>query len=281
MDVELTKGRAFQLFDLIADWPDSTPAVGDLKESISQTSLRLFISQTLSASLRKRLLHPGARTRDILQLYVSLVYAVRHIDPQGIVLSRVAGPIRRYLRARPDIVHVIVSSLLGGGDEDDAGFEQLRSELDAAGAEVGTGPATGAAGRHDTSESPTDYLDPNWTPRPIDAGPSYRQSRSADVIAMLVSIFDDRATFVKALEVSTARALLKSRGYDVQTEYRNNEVLKRRFGDAALARCDVMLQDVVDSRRTDASVWSVLEQAQHDAAMKPLITSRHFWPDLE
>lgn len=339
------------------------------RQSIHHTNLRIHVATTLTASLRARLLHPGARTRDILQLYVSLVYAVRHIDPPGVVLSRVAGPIRRYLRSRPDIVHVIVSSLLGGGDEDDAGFEQLRSELDAAAAKVDVAEgAASQAQRHDVSiagdvtmdgdsqslsvaaqavaaasssaagrsgalpgsstaasaqqhgESLSDYSDPLWLPRPIDAGPSYRQSASADVIAMLVSIFEDRATFVKALEVSMAQSLLKStRGYDVQLEYRNNEVLKRRFGDTALARCDVMLQDVVDSRRVGLGVWGLLEQAKAmDAqrsvegtatpppppvslpasvltklpkdyardeatmrAMKPLITSRHFWPDLE
>lgn len=347
LDEILLKARTVQLLDLIMDWPASTPAVSDLKAALDKTDARVYVSRALSEALKRRLLHPGARTRDVLQIYVSLVYAVRFIDPHGVILSRVVSPIRRYLRGRPDTVAVIVSSLLGDGD----GVAELRSELDAA-SRKGTGDAdpiegisagnaaadttidvtigeddsralistmfatsnssarTASAARiHGenavTNERIIDYSDPNWRPRPIDAGPNYRQTQGADVIAMLVSIFDDRASFVKALEVSTARALLKSRGYDISQEYRNNEVLKRRFGDAALSRCDVMLQDVLDSRRVDQSIWQLLrapesalsantrrrlppEKVRRAAAnddtlqaLKPLVTSRHFWPDLE
>jgi hypothetical protein len=239
MDTLITEIRSSQLFDLITDWPASIPALSDLKASLIETRMKVYVSAQLQASLEKRLLHPGARTRDILQLYVSLVYAVRYIDPSGVILSRIAGPIRRYLRSRSDTVPVIVASLLG----DDEAFVHLRGELDAAGRnEVG-----GAANQADTSlgggdrdeeeedeqrllgegaislTGPTpskviDYQDPNYEPQPIDAGPSYKQTRSADVIAMLVSIFDDKASFVKALEISTAKALLKSEGYEVTRE---------------------------------------------------------------
>lgn len=335
VDDQLLNARSEQLFDLITDWPSSTPAVSDLKHAIIETDARVHVSIVLGRSIDKRLLHPGAQTRDILQFYISLVYAVRYIDAHGIILSRVASPIRRYLRGRSDTIAVIVGSLLGGG----VGVADLRAELDAAArmdegrADVsGIGDTTadvtmtdaetarlaGPQDRHDVSTSArlarlpaaasdriVDYSDPNWQPRPIDAGPNYRQTKSADVIAMLVSIFDDRATFVKALEVSTARALLQSRGYNVNQEYRNNEVLKRRFGDAALSKCDVMLQDVTDSRRVNQAVWQLLrtpdtalpanirrklprEPARQAAsqdetllALKPLITSRQFWPDLE
>lgn len=239
MDTLISEIRSSQLFDLITDWPASTPALTDLKVSLIETRMKVYVSMQLQTSLEQRLLHPGARTRDILQLYVSLVYAVRYIDPSGVILSRIAGPIRRYLRSRPDTVPVIVASLLG----DDEAFVHLRGELDAAGKnEVG-----GAANHADTSlgggdrdeeeeeeqrllaEGPisltgpapskvVDYQDPNYEPQPIDAGPSYKQTRSADVIAMLVSIFDDKASFVKALEISTAKALMKSEGYEVTRE---------------------------------------------------------------
>lgn len=332
VDCLLLKGRSSQLFDLITDWPSSKPAVLDLKTALEETGKRLDIGYKLSHSLHRRLLHPGAKTREILQIYVSLVYTIRCIDPSGILLSRVAGPVRSYLRSRSDTVPVIVASLLG----DDEAFDQLRGELDAAAQQNESGGnqadvSINAGGEKDDEEEdedgafhlmPTtgstgasqlkivDYSDPNWEPRPIDAGPSYRQTRSADVIAMLVSIFDAKASFIKALEISTARALLKRDRYEVTREYRNNEVLKRRFGDASLARCDVMLQDVADSKRTDGLIrglyqtpvdqltsptkkkllprkdkiggkTSLAEMGPALKALKPLITSRHFWPDLE
>lgn len=46
----------------------------------------------------RRLLHPGADTKMILQQYVSIIKCLRIIDPQGVLLFKVADPIRRYLR---------------------------------------------------------------------------------------------------------------------------------------------------------------------------------------
>lgn len=322
LDTLLVREKADGLLSLIKEWPASMAAMSDLKEAITETRDKVLVADRLNDALKKNLLHPGAKTRDILQTYVSLVYAVRYVDPSGILLSRVSGPIRKYLRGRPDTVPVIVASLLG----DDEGFVQLREELDAAGKGEAAGASqndgdtsmivgadkdedegeenAGGKGSRDGPSSihPVDYTDPNWEPRPVDAGPSYRQSRTADVIAMLVSIFDDKQSFVKALEVSTAKALLKTSNYDITREYRNNAVLKRRFGDTSLARCDVMLQDIVESRRVDASIRRIMdapssalpmatqkklglskeEGASHTfAVLRPLITSRQFWPDLE
>ena len=47
---------------------------------------------------KKRLLHPGADTKLILSQYVSTIKCLRIIDPPGVLLFKVADPIRRYLR---------------------------------------------------------------------------------------------------------------------------------------------------------------------------------------
>jgi hypothetical protein len=49
-------------------------------------------------SNERRLLHPGADTKVILTQYVSLIRCLRIIDPPGVLLFKVADPIRRYLR---------------------------------------------------------------------------------------------------------------------------------------------------------------------------------------
>lgn len=45
-----------------------------------------------------RLLHPGADTKVILGQYVSTIKCLRIIDPPGVLLYKVADPIRQYLR---------------------------------------------------------------------------------------------------------------------------------------------------------------------------------------
>lgn len=118
----------------------------------------------------RRLLHPGADTKDILTQYVSTIRCLRVIDPPGVLLYKVADPIRRYLRyegnccpssfwliahknsfsERPDTIRNIVSSLVGeGGDLLDENEQAVPLQQNQA----------------------EDYTEPNWEPEPIDAGP--------------------------------------------------------------------------------------------------------------
>lgn len=57
---------------------------------------------------------------------------------------------------------------------------------------------------------------------------------------------------------------------------KNIEILKIRFGEAALQVCEVMLRDMTDSKRIDTHI-----QAQQTSVMHPTIVSKHFWPALE
>ena len=56
------------------------------------------LTKTWRGSNNKRLLHPGADTKDILLQYVQTIRCLRIIDPPGVLLFKVADPIRRYLR---------------------------------------------------------------------------------------------------------------------------------------------------------------------------------------
>jgi len=53
---------------------------------------------TLHPSNGRRLLHPGADTKDILAQYVSIIRCLRFVDPPGVLLHKVADAIRKYLR---------------------------------------------------------------------------------------------------------------------------------------------------------------------------------------
>lgn len=57
-------------------------------------------------SNRKRLLHPGADTKLILSQYVATIKCLRIVDPPGVLLFKVADPIRRYLRSAHPNHHV-------------------------------------------------------------------------------------------------------------------------------------------------------------------------------
>ncbi|KAJ6485260.1 hypothetical protein DFH09DRAFT_1252884 [Mycena vulgaris] len=239
MNKTLCDLRTSEIFDIIIDFPDSIGALQDLK----------------------RLLHPGADTKLILTQYVATIKCLRIVDPPGVLLFKVADPIRRYLRERPDTIRSIVANLVGDDDSGDSlvdenepiqPLQQLETE---------------------------DYNDPNWDPEPIDAGPDFRTNKPSDVISTLVSIYDSKDLFVKELQVLLAQRLLAITDDNfekVEKERRNIEILKIRFGEAALQVCEVMLKDMTDSKRIDGHV-----QSQKASIVHPTIISRHFWPSLE
>ncbi|PWN91219.1 hypothetical protein FA10DRAFT_258640 [Acaromyces ingoldii] len=331
MSVCLGRLRSKQLFDIVVDFPHSGPALEDLRRCIAvEADIKRAISRDLDGFLQARLLHPGASTKSILQVYTHLIRALRLADPSGVVLSHVIGPVRAYLRRRPDTVPIIVSSLLGQSQDFTLLSDMMRDPGQGSSAPAPTSADLSAMYDEEHPAHPADALvvdlsqqqhhhqhhhhhhnhhlyggitqrsimvpidDPDWAPRPIDAGPDYRQSRKSDVIAMIISIFDDEAGFVEALERSTAEQIIKVENYDARNEYEINENLKRRFGDASLGKCDTIIKDVKKSQRYDRSIHDGHSQAQAQAqagegkeeqgalaALHPLIISRQFWPDLE
>ncbi|CAI5951627.1 unnamed protein product [Closterium sp. NIES-64] len=139
---ELCAVRTGQLFDIIVDYPDSTPALLDLKDCLENgggSSLRGAMGgegaglgreggsggggiggvgnaygrlvASFRAALANRLLTAGASTADILQQYVSAIRALRLVDPSGVVLEAVSEPIRQYLRGRKDTIRCIMTLL--------------------------------------------------------------------------------------------------------------------------------------------------------------------------
>ncbi|KAF9220918.1 hypothetical protein BS17DRAFT_713130 [Gyrodon lividus] len=250
--------RTREIFDIIVDFPDSINALQDLKECLQRVDQRAELVQSIRRAIKKRLLHPGADTKDILLSYVSTIRCLRIVDPPGVLLFKVADPIRRYLRDRPDTIRCIVASLVGDGESGDSLVDDNEPIQPLQQQEM------------------ENYADPDWTPEPIDAGPDFRASKTSDIISTIVSIYDSKDLFIKELQVLLAQRLLALKDGNVDRERRNIEILKIRFGESALQVCEVMLRDMSDSRRIDQHV-----QSQHVTIMHPTIISRHFWPALE
>ncbi|KAN0087485.1 Cullin homology [Tylopilus felleus] len=250
--------RTREIFDIIVDFPDSVGALQDLKECLQRVDQRADLVHSIRQANRKRLLHPGADTKDILLSYVSTIKCLRIVDPAGVLLFKVADPIRRYLRDRPDAIRCIVASLVGDGESGDSLVDDNEPIQPLQQPEI------------------ENYADPEWTPEPIDAGPDFRASKTSDIISTIVSIYDSKDLFIKELQVLLAQRLLAIKDGNFDRERRNIEILKIRFGESALQVCEVMLRDMTDSRRIDQHV-----QSQRPSVVHPTIISRHFWPALE
>ena len=113
--------RMEELFTIITEYPDSKPAVDELREALAYSTTPVYIMRlaaSLKENLQRRLLHPGANTMQILDVYISAIKVLRAIDTtsennrdgqQLLVLETVTDPIQKYLRARNDTVRCIIT----------------------------------------------------------------------------------------------------------------------------------------------------------------------------
>lgn len=137
-------------------------------------------------------------------------------------------------------------------------------------------------GEDDAEDGELDFDDMHWMPDPVDAGPEYRKSKNSDVIGSLISLFDSKDVFVKEFQKILGERLLKNE-YDFDREIRVLELLKIRFGESALQACEVMLRDILDSRRVDTFIHKdqLLDLDDESApALHTRILSHLFWPSL-
>lgn len=275
--------RVGELFDIIVEWPASSGAIEDLRHFTTHPAARHHLTQSFAVALNRRLLHPGASTVEILQVYISIIRSFNLLDPKGVLLDRIARPIRRYLRDRDDTVKAIVGGLLADPtDADGRGTSSSSETLVELSAELSKAHQNSL--RNDTGE--LDWDDMNWMPDPVDAAPDYRKSKSSDVIGSLISLFESKETFVREMQNMLAERLLQKRA-EFEQEMSVLELLKLRFGDNALQACEVMLRDIFDSRRVDAVVRNdqgMANAAEDDEDVTELhakVLSHFFWPEIQ
>ena len=110
----------------------------------------------------------------------------------------------------------------------------------------------------------------------------FRANKPSDIVSTLISIYDSKDLFVKEVQALLAQRLLsipkdntdriesQVRASDhlifkvvpeipIYLQRRNIEILKIRFGEAALQVCEVMLRDMTDSKRIDTHVQSQIQ----------------------
>lgn len=269
--------RAKEMFDIIVDYPASLPAIRDLATCLTKTDQKTHLVRLITRQIRKRLLHPGANTKDILSQYINLIRVFRALDPPGVLLAQIAAEMRSYLRGRRDTIPCIVAGMV---DEEGDLLKELRGD----GGDIENGTVRLEL-REKQEDEAEDYTDDGykWVPAPVDAPVDYTRNKTADVIQLLVSIYDSNELFVRELQRMLAERLLAIRDYNFSRELRNVEILKIRFGEAALSGLEVMLKDCADSKRVDVAIHGQNDQATNATASNPLhatVVSHLFWPTM-
>jgi anaphase-promoting complex subunit 2 len=246
----LGRARVDDLFDFVMNWDKSLGAVLDIKEYLKVTGAKQHLTSSFSQQISRRLLHPGATTTYILNVYISIIRSFHVLEPKGVLLERVARPIRRYLKEREDTARIIISSLLTDL-KDEAGTKfTSNSELSY---EIACEMAKPFANYGQDMDEELNWGDMNWQPLPQDASPDYKKSKVEDVIWFLLTLWE-REDFINELKNIYGDHLLRCQDPEYEKEIRLLELIKVRLGEDKLQACEVMLRDVLDSKRINASI---------------------------
>ena len=279
----LGASRVAECFDVVVEFPDSKPALCDLRRCLRRTSLRFELTRALRDTLRRRLLIAGAPTSDIIDTYRLLIRATRELDPSGVVLAAVSGPLKEYLRERKDTIRCVVSMLMGAEADDEDGETNMGGLLslphgepngddpNAANADSSAGLEGGLENDGDAEflEFSESVLESNsnrsarvpewakWEPEPVESEAAASRGRRRggdDELGQLVSIYGSKELFIAEYRNMLAERLLSKVGHDVDRETHALELLKLRFGEASLHKCEVMLKDMRDSKRLNGNI---------------------------
>ena len=273
------------LFDIVVDFPETLPAIEDLRHCLAATGEKGLMVASFRLALRRRLLSGGAASVDILHHYVNTIKSLRALDPTGVLLDSVGDPIRDYLRRRRDTGRCVVRWLT-----DDGGRDTLAEEL-----------SKGPEQSEEEGEAYNEEAAMMWQPDPVEAEAESRSRRSHDIIRLLVGLLGSRESLVQEVRAALAEKLINKADYDIEGEIRILELIKLRFGEKSFHSCEVMLKDVADSKRINANVKrKAPAPSTHIAssslsfpltdpspASPPLevvdatVVSAHFWPDLQ
>lgn len=264
--------RISELFDIIVDFPESQPAVSDLREALCTPAQEEQLLTSLTTALNRRLLHPGASTFSILTQYALAISTLRELDQTGVLVEVACRPIRSYLQSREDTARCIVECLLDDSDS---------IELGDVGEFIGVND-----GDSDVSGDETVDGD-EWLPDPIYVtGSVSRSQRSGDIASVLMNVYGSKGKLVREYQSILSERLLALDYYDADIEARNLELLKLRFGEDGMPHCDVMIKDVADSKRIGKRIQEEMaaqanETDTHDINLRVMILSKLFWPKFK
>ena len=261
----LGRARVDNLFDFVINWDKSLGAVLDIKEYLRVMGAKQYLTSTFSQQISRRLLHPGATTTYILNVYILIIRSFHQLEPKGVLLERVARPIRRYLKEREDTARIIISSLLTDLNDETGTKFSSNGELSYEIASEMAKPFTYHG--QDTDEE-MNWNDMNWQPLPVDASPEYKKSKVEDVIWFLLTLWE-RDDFINELKNLLGDHLLRCQDPEYEREIRLLELIKVRLGDDKMQACEVMLRDVLDSKRINAAIRATISVPTPAALVTP------------
>lgn len=259
---ELVLLRTTEIYEMVVNYTKSQVALSELHQCLASSSVSMLTLQrarlvdTFVGRCNLNLLHLGSNTVKIIAEYINTIKAFLVVDPTGVLLDKVARPIRKYLKTRRDLVSQLVKGMLDKNPQ----TNRLHGLADAL-----NNPSSSSVAIVD------DLTDINWIPDPIDALPDFKKGKVSDFVDALTSILPLSTVLIEEFTKMFAARLLEG-GDDSGELWNYMDNLKSRFGQSEFSTLDVMINDVAQSHS--------INQAIVATSLTLTILSRNYWPNI-
>ncbi|KAJ6246262.1 anaphase-promoting complex subunit 2 [Anaeramoeba flamelloides] len=275
--------RISELFDIIIMYPESIPALTDLRLCISHSNGYVRLAKSLCLSFQNRLLHQGVQTQDILGQLFSAIRSLSHVDPSGTCVSLSIQPILNYLKTRKDTAYCAVENMMtfpkqNENEEEEIEKGELYEELELS---LKFGSKHGLARdslitRENEFDDYDDYFSDQedddeeldfendlekkkiWKPiqrvSQLSLVVQPTQSKNLDLISYIIQIYKSKEPILSQFKTIMANKLLNSIAQPADEFIQILEMMKIRFGEKHFKHCQIMLKDVADSRRFSTNI---------------------------
>jgi anaphase-promoting complex subunit 2 len=264
----LISKRIEQIYLLVANYPDSKETLKEFNVCINKSTQKNLLVDNFIANLYKTLLIPSIKTIDIILYYIKTIHSFLIIDHRGVLLDKVARPIRHYLSVRNDTIEKVVEGLLDTNRYTNKLIE-LNDELNK---------------NHLNNNNPNSILNQqkrtlNWQPDPVDALPDFQIGKIDDIIDSLTSIFNDNSLFINQFVKIFSVDLLNIENYNIQNTMENLNLLKTKFHNYDFNKIDIMINDIVKSKELNRKINSA-NNTFKDYKVNGIFLSHLYWPNL-
>lgn len=261
----LIKRRIKDLYHLISKYPFTIETMKEINRCLDKSTYHDKLVQSSIQQLNQNLLLPSVKTVDIIIYYIKTIHSFLLIDHRGVLLDKVARPIRNYLRTRDDTIEKIVNGLLTT-DRKKNKLIELNSEL-----------VRGYSKNSNSKSRNYKKRTLKWQPDPVDALPDFQIGKIDDIIDSLTSIFDDNSLFIDQFVKIFSVDLLTVKNYDISHILNSLSLLKTKFVDDDFNILDIMINDIQKSKLLDTEIHDVVNTVND---IHGVFLSYIFWPNL-
>ncbi|KAG8343273.1 hypothetical protein TRVL_05901 [Trypanosoma vivax] len=262
--VSFGRKRIASFWDVVVDYPDSTPTLQDIRFCLlrcADDTLRSELIQTTKGMLASRLHRAGTCTEYILDVLINTIHSLCVLlskNDQSSVIFTIVGDTLEHLKKRKDCVSAVVRAITQPSAD-----TVLHAEL----SNYNTENAVDDSDTKDDMGASQD--EPDHSPLSIQEKP--------DVLRVLLSTISVNLLVEEYRQALASKLLGRPmHKFDTTPEEEVLERLKCAFGEDVLAPCVVMIRDIQSSRR-----YTEMVKDAHRGAVPSGVSPRQLkrdWP---